>query len=61
MVFSSRCSAGKEICVKMKDTKADIKSMDLEELKREMGAAGEKAFRAKQRSDERRVGKECRL
>lgn len=32
----------------MKDTKADIKSMDLEELKREMGAAGEKAFRAKQ-------------
>ncbi len=48
MVFSSRCSAGKEICVKMKDTKADIKSMDLEELKREMGAAGEKAFRAKQ-------------
>lgn len=32
----------------MKDTKADIKSMDLEELKKEMEEAGEKSFRAKQ-------------
>ena len=33
---------------KMKGTKADIKSMNLEELKIEMEAAGEKSFRAKQ-------------
>ncbi len=32
----------------MKGTKADIKSMNLEELKIEMEAAGEKSFRAKQ-------------
>ena len=32
----------------MKDTKTDIKSMDLEELKELMEAAGEKSFRAKQ-------------
>ncbi len=32
----------------MGNTKKDIKSMDLEELKREMEAAGEKTFRAKQ-------------
>ena len=32
----------------MRDTKADIKSMNLEELKIEMEAAGEKSFRAKQ-------------
>ena len=32
----------------MNDIRADIKSMDLEELKKEMEAAGEKAFRAKQ-------------